>query len=1182
MQPLHNSPNMLGIRQAAIISGGVGKIYNPTEEITNARTAILYKDNSQTYCEVMMSSQTIGIAAASCFDYINNEVNPNIGYTVLVSTGTTESGVSGAYKATKVTHHPDYNPDTYANNIAVMQFTAVPGFEFTKAIADWPAEWKQYFFVHRSLTNVMPYTFNEPKVSVVDVGADDTSGCTSASAIYAANMGNYICNMLTVPSYVNTDCVAPYGSVYGVADPNLAQLGAVFSHSAIYGTSGYCGKGPIYNYYLILRNYIPWIESVSQTTVSTYHISGSTSYTAASDSGYVMDNPGNTVSGVYVVGNYTAGTMVSAVPAAASTSAVRAALQQSEVENVVSTELITFTTTDIVSSTDVHLVTETESATATISETTTLETTDVVLATSTIETTSTVLVTSTTVELSIMTVTATAVIPTAIGATNSIISPLIISVTDVSIMTVGNGNVETTTVTVHNTVVVSEGAASVQTIGGQTITVTETVTEEAATVYLTNVVTETEAAVTSTSTATFTDFDFITIYTTESFVSTVTIVSTEPKPTAAPTESLSSKQPQSTVTSELSSAEIVDSDTYCEVAISNENTGIVAASCIDYAGGNVNENVKYSVVVSPNLQLEIPRLFNVDHIKPHPDYNPETFANNIAVLQMSMIPAVSILKGLSDRIEDWEYNVFHHRSLINGSPKGFEFNLPATTTAKPADQDVSACSEASAIYSLNPSDFICNSATLKSYVDASCVAPYGSVYGPVEGQGLLLCALFSHSVVYSDDGYCGDGKIYNYYVILRNYIPWIKSVAVGSVQTYNTQTGNGYVGPTDANYKMREPTANVAGVVLMGNYTLNPPPPSSPNLLESTNSTVSDPASAIWQEDPPVNANVSNQEEEEVVTSIVLSTIIETDIFSSTYVQSSTEINPVTTTIPETTTIDVTDYVSETSMLLTTSTVMVTLTTVELSIVTVTATEIVPTVIGATNSIISPVIISVTDVSILTVGNGEVVTVTETVYNNLPATGDTAVVDPVSCDAMFATETVALDASTVYVTDTVTEPGDVFTSVSTATFTDYEFITIYTTDTVVSVADVVLPASEPSKTPTAVESSEYPEASTSNESDEGTGNTDSIKDNQKGNHGMPPWAIALLVFLILAAVALALWLYLRWRRRQREIKRAEMLAFGAPMQLPQRYRVINWLNRRLWRRPPSRVDSPPDYRSSIN
>ncbi|KAJ2617548.1 hypothetical protein EV177_000511 [Coemansia sp. RSA 1804] len=859
---------MLGIRQATVTSGGVGKIYTPTEEITNARTAILYKDNSQTYCEVMMSSQTVGIAAASCFDYVNNEVNPNIGYTVLVSTGTAEGGVSGAYKATKVTHHPDYNPDTYANNIAVMQFTAIPGFDFTKAIADWPAEWKQYFFVHRSLTNVMPYVFNDPKVSVVDVGADDTSGCTSASAIYAANTDNYICNMLTVPSYVNTNCVAPYGSVYGVADPNPAQLGAVFSHSAIYGTSGYCGKGPIYNYYLILRNYIPWIESVSQATVSTYHISGSASYAAASDSGYVMDNPGNTVSGVYVVGNYTAGTMVSAVPVATATSAVNSVLQQSEVDNVVSTEMITFTTTDI-------------------------------------------------------------------------------------------------------------------------------------------------------------------------------------------------------------------------VAISNENTGIVAASCIDYVVGNVNENVKYSVVVSPNLQLEVPRLFNVNHIKPHPDYNPETFANNIAVLQISMIPAVSILKGFSDRIEDWDYNVFHHRSLINGSPKGFEFNLPATTTAKPADQDVSACSEASAIYSLNPSDFICNSATLKSYVDSSCMAPYGSVYSPVEGQGLLLCALFSHSVVYSDEGYCGDGRIYNYYVILRNYIPWIKSVAVGSVQTYNTQTGNGYVGPTDIDYKMREPTENVAGAVLMGNYTLNPPPPSSPNLLESTRSTVSDLASAIRQEDPLVSAIVSKQEEEdEMVTSIVLSTIIETDIYSSTYVQSSTEINSVTTTIPETTTIDVTDYVSETSVLLKTSTVMVTLTTVELSIVTVTATELVPTVIEATNSIISPVIISVTDVSILTVGNGEVVTVTKTAYNNLSATGDISVVDPASCDAVFATETVSLDASTVYITNTVTESGAVFTSVSTATFTDYEFITLYTTDTVVSTADVILPASESSETPTAVGSSEYPAVPTSNKSDE--------------------------------------------------------------------------------------------------
>ncbi|KAJ1801524.1 hypothetical protein LPJ59_000198 [Coemansia sp. RSA 2399] len=430
VQHLENYTKPLSIRQQPVTSGGFGKSGTPTDEITSVRTGILYNDDNQTYCEVLMSSQTVGVAAASCFDYVNNEVDPNVSYSVIVSSGTNSTGISGTFKATKVTPHPEYDPTTYANNVAVMQFMAIPGSEFTKQIADWPAEWKQYYMVHRSLTNVMPYVFNAPKVSAIDVGSTP-SGCTDASAIYAANADDYICNMVTIESYLNSNCVAPFGSVYGDADPYPANLAALFSHSAIYGTGSYCGQGPFYNYYLILRNYIPWIQSVAQTDISTYHIETSTSYTAATNVSYVMQNPTTQASGVVVVGNYTTQEASSSEIERVSALFVSASedmdFPTSDVlASNVSPEVNIVTSTDMVSSTVVV------STTATISETTTLEATDVVSQTSTILTTSTVLATSTTVELSIMTITATDIVPTAIGATNSIISPVIVYVTDIN------------------------------------------------------------------------------------------------------------------------------------------------------------------------------------------------------------------------------------------------------------------------------------------------------------------------------------------------------------------------------------------------------------------------------------------------------------------------------------------------------------------------------------------------------------------------------------------------------------------------------------------------------------------------------------------------------------------------------------------------------------------------------
>ncbi|KAI9502673.1 hypothetical protein BX070DRAFT_235714 [Coemansia spiralis] len=472
---VHGSNNIkspLSVRQT-VTSGGIGTLDDPITEITNASTGILYKNDGQTYCEVAITSQNFGIAAASCFDYAGGNVDLSVKYFVMMSSNT-QIAAFGTYAVQVVTPHPNYNPTTYANNIAVLKLT--------------------------TLTNVMPYHFNAPIVATTNA-TSDTTACSAASAVYAKNPDGFVCSTLTVTSYLNTACVAPYGSVYGVNSPNSAKLGALFSHSAIYGSGGYCGKGPFYNYYTILRNYIPWISQQYGGQINTYHTTGATSYVAASNANYQMNNPtAPAADNVAIIGNYTESPVTVERQAVLEVPAIPAV---SLVDAVDSTDIITQTSTEIASSVQTVTTTTTSPTTATT------ETTLTVSTTTTLTDTSTSVLTLTSIEVSVMTVTATNVVPTVIGATN-----------------IGNGQVETVTVTVSSNLA-NPGQTIIQSMPGSTVTITETATttEAAQSVTVTTTATLTPLVVSSVSTLTFTDIDFYTLVSTTTSLSTTTVTS---------------------------------------------------------------------------------------------------------------------------------------------------------------------------------------------------------------------------------------------------------------------------------------------------------------------------------------------------------------------------------------------------------------------------------------------------------------------------------------------------------------------------------------------------------------------------------------------------------------------------------------------------------------------------------
>ncbi|KAJ2157511.1 hypothetical protein GGF46_004458, partial [Coemansia sp. RSA 552] len=204
-----------------------------------------------------------GFVAASCVSFIGEQVDPNHRLTVACVKGRTEFG--GVLVVENVIRHPQYNPETFENNIAVVMLGSNPAINFENKIADWPGDWSNYYYVHRTVTTGILFSWNEPYVSVTNGTTDVTTNhasCRAASALYAANEDKFICNSGTVTFYDDRSCNLPYGAVYGGTGNEIAAA-ALYSHSAIHGDGGYCGTDMIINYYLMLREYIPWAETVS-------------------------------------------------------------------------------------------------------------------------------------------------------------------------------------------------------------------------------------------------------------------------------------------------------------------------------------------------------------------------------------------------------------------------------------------------------------------------------------------------------------------------------------------------------------------------------------------------------------------------------------------------------------------------------------------------------------------------------------------------------------------------------------------------------------------------------------------------------------------------------------------------------------------------------------------------------
>ncbi|KAJ2157747.1 hypothetical protein GGF46_004280 [Coemansia sp. RSA 552] len=252
-----------------------------TTSVNGMKGAVLLKNGQPTTCELALVSNKLAFVAANClaFQPNSNILDTSATYQVMVSDGGT--GSAGTYKVVSTESHPKYNPISFANNVAIVRLddstvtadSTGNSTEWRNYIAANPADWTSQFYVRRALAGS-----NWAMPEVVEGATSPPSECSAASPLYAANTKDMLCSSAMSQG---GGCATPYGTVYGVHDPDLA-VSALYSHSVIVGES-LCKSTAVYNYYTILSNYLEWGGAVA----------GSTIYLYTADMNYVNNNDPN-------------------------------------------------------------------------------------------------------------------------------------------------------------------------------------------------------------------------------------------------------------------------------------------------------------------------------------------------------------------------------------------------------------------------------------------------------------------------------------------------------------------------------------------------------------------------------------------------------------------------------------------------------------------------------------------------------------------------------------------------------------------------------------------------------------------------------------------------------------------------------------------------------------------------
>ncbi|KAI8319909.1 hypothetical protein GQ54DRAFT_298992 [Martensiomyces pterosporus] len=263
--------------------------------INAVSTGILVKNGNQTSCELIPVDSRAGFLAASCLDFVGKQVDNRTAYWVYIQD--TNLNLHSNFTLEKIHVHPLFDPNTYANNIAVVEYNSKGALNWTSPVAMDKSSWTETVYSRRIIRDMDQMRWNLPSwVSSLSTNLE----CKNASGLYATNTGSFVCGnwTLTSPLY-NKVCTIPYATVYAAVGDTLAVAG-VYSHTAIYGAD-ICSVAHQLSYYTLLSPYVSFANSVLNRTLDMF--TSSSKFEMVTDPNYSMRASAPTnISGMTEVG----------------------------------------------------------------------------------------------------------------------------------------------------------------------------------------------------------------------------------------------------------------------------------------------------------------------------------------------------------------------------------------------------------------------------------------------------------------------------------------------------------------------------------------------------------------------------------------------------------------------------------------------------------------------------------------------------------------------------------------------------------------------------------------------------------------------------------------------------------------------------------------------------------------
>ncbi|KAJ1958355.1 hypothetical protein GGI12_004756 [Dipsacomyces acuminosporus] len=227
---------------------------------------VLRNGLQQLPCEVVPIDSSAAFTSAICAKAIKKDKN---NYFQIQLNATKTAQQADKYNITTVHIHPSFNPETYSNNIALLEFNTNNSTKgnWTNPISINKDSWK-------NIALVKQFNTTQQVKFVEDFKTPD--GCKNSSALFKANKDGFICSSWTIPlNNTEKKCPVPFGSIYSSKDSSKAAGSvALFSHAVVYDQNA-CTEMPQFAYYTVLANYLSWAKDILDRNIETIASSGS-------------------------------------------------------------------------------------------------------------------------------------------------------------------------------------------------------------------------------------------------------------------------------------------------------------------------------------------------------------------------------------------------------------------------------------------------------------------------------------------------------------------------------------------------------------------------------------------------------------------------------------------------------------------------------------------------------------------------------------------------------------------------------------------------------------------------------------------------------------------------------------------------------------------------------------------